>query len=65
MSAHEQEGDGGPERALDLPKVTQLGVSSHGLITSSLLPQPPGTSSRRLAMFLLDLLGACSGSCGS
>lgn len=32
MSAHEQEGDGGPERALDLPKVTQE------LITSSPLP---------------------------
>lgn len=50
MSAHEQEGDGGPEKALHLPKVTQLGVSSHGLITSSLRPQPPGTTSRRLVL---------------
>lgn len=62
MSAHEPEGDGGPEKALYLPKVTQLGVSSQGLITSSLRPQPPGTTQEAGTS---RLLGTCSGSCGS
>ena len=66
MSAHEQGGGGGPERALELPRVTQQGVSSHGLIPSSLTPPHPVPPQGGWLppCFRMAVLGTRSGPCG-